>query len=143
MTNRVKLDAYDWSKISQQAADRARADKEICENKSLETITAKGKVAEINNGLWSCLMMSIVGCSKFIKNWIRDCLRTITQRKIRLKLMALRHLILLWILRGYWSRTSNVSVRVNGNDLEVLVSFSFISSGNVFETVRKLEVKNS
>ena len=30
MTNRVKLDAYDWSQISQQAADRARADKQSC-----------------------------------------------------------------------------------------------------------------
>lgn len=39
--------------------------------------------------------------------------------------------------------TSNVSVRVNGNKLEVLVSFSFISAGNIFGTVRKLEVKNS
>lgn len=49
MANRVKPDAYDWSQISQQAADRARADKEICKNKSLETIAAKDKVEEIKN----------------------------------------------------------------------------------------------
>lgn len=30
MTNRVKLDAYDWSQISQQAADRARTEKQNC-----------------------------------------------------------------------------------------------------------------
>lgn len=30
MTNRVKLDAYDWSQISQRAAERARADKQSC-----------------------------------------------------------------------------------------------------------------